>query len=366
MNSNKLLLITSEFPPQPGGIGNHALNLADSLQKEGMNITVLTNLRSENGVPEAKFDGDLKFEVKRVKRRKVIWISYFTRFIKAMQLIRNADTVLASGKFSLWLVFFLKLFYKKKYVAIIHGSELMLSNTFLKKFTNKCLTKFESIVAVSNYTKSLISDLNLENIKVIPNGFSILKRDARDEIHQKPEQLNLITVGNVTQRKGQHNVINAIPELLKSYPNLKYNIVGIPTEKDKIKILVNDLGVEKNVEFYGKVSEEKKCDLLANSSIFFMLSEQTTNGDIEGFGIAILEANAFGVPAIGSKDCGIEDAIDHQETGCLVHPTDIASIVKAVNVINESYSDYSRKANLWSKDFSWDKIVLKYLEIIKK
>ena len=97
-----------------------------------------------------------------------------------------------------------------------------------------------------------------------------------------------------------------------------------------------------------------------------MLSEETKNGDVEGFGIAILEANAFGIPAIGSKGCGIEDAIDDGETGYLVNVTDVNSILKAVTDINNSYSDFSKNSILWSKNFNWDKIVLQYLEILDK
>ena len=46
----------------------------------------------------------------------------------------------------------------------------------------------------------------------------------------------LITVGNLTQRKGQHNMINALPELLKKYPDLHYHCVGIPTEIEQYVI----------------------------------------------------------------------------------------------------------------------------------
>lgn len=366
MNSNKILFITSEFPPQPGGIGNHAFNLASSLQKEGQDITVLTDVRSTNGKNEQDFDQQLYFEVKRVKRRKIIVISYLDRFFKAMSLISKTDIVFASGKFSLWLVFFLRLFYNKKYIAIIHGSELLLPNKFLRKFTYRSLKKFDEIVAVSNYTKNVIRGLNLKNISVIPNGFSV------SEIHQsqlplkKPEALHLITVGNVTQRKGQHNVIKVIPELLKTFPKLTYHIVGIPTEKEKLEALANNLKVEGHIKFHGKVSEEKKHELLASSSIFMMLSEETKQGAIEGFGIAILEANALGIPAIGSKDCGIEDAISHKKSGCLVQPKEIKTIVDAVIEINTSFESYSKKAKDWSKQFTWDKIVKQYMKIVNK
>ena len=46
------------------------------------------------------------------------------------------------------------------------------------------------------------------------------------------------------------------------------------------------------------------------SDVFVMLSSPTSTGDVEGFGIAIIEANALSLPSIGAKDCGIEDALE--------------------------------------------------------
>ena len=55
------------------------------------------------------------------------------------------------------------------------------------------------------------------------------------------------------------------------------------------------------------------------SDIFVMLSEETTTGDVEGFGIAVIEANALGIPTIGTMGSGLEDAISDKITGFLVN-----------------------------------------------
>lgn len=364
MNSTKLLFITSEFPPQPGGIGNHAYNLALALQKETKQISILTDCRSQNGIPEKVFDDQLPFLVQRVKRRKLLAITYFDRFFKAMKQIKRVDTVLVSGKFSLWLFFFLQLFYNKKYIAVIHGSEVLLSNKILRKFTHICLKKLDSVIAVSNYTKSLVNKLSLKSVVVIPNGFTIPENQILNFDHENPPVLKLITVGNITQRKGQHNVLKTIPVLLKKFPNLQYHIVGIPTEKEKIEKLATKLEITKHIIFHGKVSEEKKWELLKSSSIFMMLSEATKSGDVEGFGIAVLEANAVGLPAIGSKNCGIEDAIAHGRSGVLVDAHDPDMIFDAVEEINNSHTEFSKNATVWSKNFSWNIIVKQYLEVL--
>ncbi len=364
MNSNKILFLSTEFPPQPGGIGNHAHYLALALYKEGKQITVIADRRSFDGKPEKEFDTLLPFNVLRIKRKKFIFLSYFDRFLKALKLIKSVDTVIASGKFSLWLVFFLKLFYNKKFIAIIHGSEVLLPNKIFRKFTDSCLKGFDKIITVSNFTKSLIKELDLKNVYVVPNGFTMSEKKSVYFLEQKPKNLNLITVGNVTRRKGQHNVVRALPLLKESYPGLLYHIVGIPTEKENIENLAKELGVLDLVIFHGKVSEEEKWELLFSSSIFVMLSEATSEGDVEGFGIAILEANALGIPAIGSIGCGIEDAIDHGNSGLLVNAQDPTEVLQAVVKINNSITEFSENANRWSENFRWDKIISQYLEVI--
>lgn len=360
----KTLILTSEFPPQPGGIGNHAVNLAKGLQGNGYEVNLLCDYRSKNTEAENEYDKTLPFKVKRISRKDLVFLSYIARVKAAIALAKNSELIVCSGKFSLWLGAFLSLFFNKNFVVIIHGSELKLPNIFLRKLTELSLKRFDKIVAVSNYTKSLVAHLKLENIVVIPNGFQ-LKSPTILQSYTKPVPV-LITVGNVTKRKGQHNIINAMPLLLKKYPDLKYHIVGIPTEKQKLEKLALNLKVEDSVVFFGKVSETEKLELLQEADVFIMLSETTKTGDAEGFGIAILEANALGVPAIGSFDCGIEDAINNGISGRLINNKNINQLADALEEILNNYDLYSQGAKSWSQNYTWEKVIKKYLTILKE
>ena len=359
----KALIIASEFPPQPGGIGNHALYLAKGMHAKGFKVKLISDTRSSNGKEESDFDKDLSFEVIRIPRKNVIFFSYFLRFKKAFDLSRDSDIVISSGKYSLWVGAVLSLFFKRKFVAIVHGSEVKLPNKFLKQITDLSLKKYSTVIAVSNYTKSLLSHLKLESVVVIPNGYT-LKTPTNFVRKEIPGPI-LITVGNVTKRKGQHNVIKALPGLLKKYPDLKYHIVGIPTGQVKLEKTMLKMGVESAVVFYGEVSESLKLELLQEADIFVMLSEATVKGDVEGFGIAILEANALGVPAIGARGCGIEDAVKHGFSGQLIPPQDPEQLEQAVEQILANYGTYSRQARIWSQDFTWDKIIKRYLKVLR-
>lgn len=363
MNSISILFITSEFPPQPGGIGEHAYQLAHSLSQQGKKITILTDRRSLDGREEAIFDTTLPFKVRRIKRNSFLTFTYLNRCRIALSMLRKHQIILVSGKFSLWMVSLLRKFTSKKIIAIIHGTEVLLPQKRQRKFTEKCLKQCDIVVAVSKFTASLVAHLLLKRVVIIPNGI-VIPESLKTPYKSKIDSLQLVTVGNLTQRKGQHNVIQVLPLLKKIIPEIHYHMIGLPTDKDKLQQLAEKLHVLPWVSFHGRVSALEKNQLLDASTIFMMLSEATDKGDVEGFGIAILEANARGLPAIGALGCGIEDAIEAGFSGELVDVKNPESIIDAINKIRLNYEVYSKNAVEWSLSFNWNTIVERYLLLI--
>lgn len=366
-SQKKILLVSSEFPPQPGGIGDHTFNLANQFSLNNFEVTVLVDCRSESGMEEKTFDKKLSFLVERIRVKKQRWKMYLKRISMLFSIIKQQDIIFASGKFSLWSVAFATLFYKKEYIAIIHGSEVNFTSFINRTLINNSLKRFQKIIAVSNYTKSLVAHLKLKNIEIIPNGHNSEKWG--DEIEEKvilKGKPNLISVGNVTERKGQLNVIKLLPEIIKNYPNLQYHCVGIPTEKELFLSEAKRLGVDKHITFYGRVSDQKLQQLVKASDICVMLSGETKTGDVEGFGIAILEANALGIPAIGSKNCGIEDAILEDNSGILVSNTSSEEFISAIDKIISNYTHFSLESKKWAAHHTWNKIINKYIEVLEE
>lgn len=363
----KVLIITSEFPPLPGGIGNHALHLALSLNIGGKEVTILTDQRSKHIQDDYNYDSELPIRVLRVKREKLNFITYFTRIYQALvYLKKNKEAkVLCSGKFSLWIGTIIHLFYSNKLVAVIHGSEINAGGFWSKKMTNLSFKKFDKLVAVSNFTKKLILQKNNNlNVDVINNGFSFPEFSKNRKEDTISDKLAIVTVGNVTYRKGQQNVIEALPLLKAKFPNIHYNIVGIPTEKKQFEDLAKSLNVLDTITFHGVLGEDDLIQTISNSKVFFMLSDNLKNGDVEGFGIAVLEANSYGLPAIGSKESGIADAIKQNFSGQLVNQKNPEEIVTALEKIMNDYENYSNNAMQWAKEFDWSIVVKKYLKVI--
>jgi glycosyltransferase involved in cell wall biosynthesis len=361
----RILIISSEFKPNTGGIGNHAYNLAKYLTIEGYRVHVLTDII---GIPVEQlkqFQLQQSFRITWVRRSKVVVKSYLRRLGNAITLSKNADKIICTGKFPLWTALLLSTFNNKtKFIAVVHGSELDLRSTIPAKLTIKALNIFPHIIAVSEYTKDFMPASAKGSITVIHNGI-----DPSDFISYTKQSFsttpNLITVGSITERKGQMNVIKALPGLVKHFPNIHYRMIGKPVITDELKKLAQELYVQQHVSFLGMLPNNDMKSILASSDIKVMLSNHTNEGDFEGFGIGILEANVVGVPAIGSAKSGIADAIKDKATGILVDQDNTDEIVGAVEEILNNYSQYSSAAKHWALQHDWKNIIQQYKAVIE-
>ncbi|WP_375234803.1 glycosyltransferase family 4 protein [Winogradskyella sp.] len=359
-----IVLLTSEFPPLPGGIGNHAYNLAEYLQQSGYKVSVIADQRDsiEN---ETKFDSELQSNVYRVALKRTRYFMYVKRIWLCFKLSKSADYLICSGKFPLWIGAILKPIISAKTIAVIHGTEVNFTNPKLKKSINSSLNRFDKIIAVSSFTKALVDDLILKNITVIPNGFSVSRlEDNNTDILELVGHPKLLTVGNVTERKGQANVIKHLPDLIKKYPDLHYHCVGFETEADACVDLAKSLDVFEYVTFHGHVTHKQLKSFYENADICVMLSKTMQTGDVEGFGIALIEANHFGLPTIGAKGCGIEDAVSNEKSGLLIDGQDSKEFVNAVIMILDNKATYEKGAKSWSELHQWQHIIKHYIDFI--
>ncbi|MFD2823341.1 glycosyltransferase family 4 protein [Lacinutrix iliipiscaria] len=364
VTKKNIVIVTSEFPPQPGGIGNHAYNLALYLSKNKFCVQVIADQRSENGGEEMIFDKELPFEVIRIKRYDFRFKMYVKRVAVTYKSLKQASHVIATGKFSLWNVALSSLFYKCKTLAVVHGTEVNFKTFTLKKSIDIALKKMDTVIAVSNYTKDLISHLK-RHVEVIPNGIDLKKWEAKDvpelAINGNPI---LTTVGRVSSRKGQLNVIKQLPELIKRFPKLHYHCIGIPTEAEAFKLEARALNVYEYITFHGSLDELVLKQILKQTDVFVMLSSESETGDVEGFGIAILEANALGIPAIGSKGCGIEDAVNTGVSGVLIDSNQTSEFIKGIEQILNNKNAYQSGAKSWAEQHDWSNIIKRYITFL--
>lgn len=366
-----VLILVWEFPPGPGGIGQHAYSVAEALYRQNFRVTILTT--SDYGTPmEIKsFDAQhTQLNIVRVAGSRIA--QHINRIWFALRLAMRVKPVhiICSGKGALWLLPLMKVVARKSRLsAFIHGSEVRLPSTVSRYFTWHSLRVADRLFCVSDFTKSLLPDLlrNRKEVTILPNGISLMELPK-----EKPSGLEsiesrgyprLLTVGQLTKRKGQQRVIQALPALLARWPHLHYHMVGLDTDRDRLLNLARELNVAHHITLHGRmVTRENLYRAYCAAEIFMMLSENQSDGDVEGFGIAILEANYFGVPAVGAKDCGIEDAIKHGATGFLVDGNDTQAIVHAVDACLTNRSNMQTGISAWVKQHDWDQLIKQFLK----
>ena len=368
--NKQLLLISSEFPPLPGGIGNHAYNLAKSLVLSGHLVDVITPFRSKNIGNEIIHDKELDFEVNRYFKKNINHIILFFKLIK-IKNINPSTTFIASGMVPLIICGFYKLFFKKnKIVLIAHGLDINPKRILLKILVSIAIKNFDLIIANSTYTSKIIYDNHNKKSVVINNGIDLeLFKNVSNLGKMKVPTLNrlkIVTVGTISERKGQKNIIEILPELIKIYKNLTYHMIGLPKDSESIMKLANKKNVVDNIFIHGALNNNKMVEILKSSDIFIMLSEKTFDGDYEGFGIAVIEANYLGLPVIGSQSCGLSDSIINGETGFLVNPKNTKEITVAFNSIIKKYEKFSKASRLHAKKYDWADVIVNYIEIFMK
>jgi phosphatidylinositol alpha-1,6-mannosyltransferase len=369
--SKLIFIITSEFPPGPGGIGQHAFSLSKALVGVGNCVKVLSPADYANSSEISSFDNKQQFEILRYPRLKGLK-TYSERLRITLKEIKKhiPSSIILTGKFSLWQGFFIKLFYPTiKTIAVLHGSEVNLSNKIFRLFTHFSISRADVLVPVSQFTKSLLPLWILNKhkfIKIIPNGIDL---PSDTFFSNSSVKLNgypvLLTVGHVTPRKGQHRLIKALPTLIKQWPTLHYHIVGQPNNRDLLSKLAISLNVQNSITFHGQISNYDDLNsYYSQADVFILLSENQHDGDVEGFGIVALEANLRGVPVIGAKYCGVEEAVSHKQSGFLVDGNLPNEILDAVNFCLSNRDRIRIEAVKWAQKHEWPLIVTEFKELL--
>lgn len=189
--------------------------------------------------------------------------------------------------------------------------------------------RFASMISVSGYTRrrmlELLPESMAERIHVVPNCVDKSHFESRREVGERPWHgcRYTLSIGELKERKGHHLSLAAWARVAPRHPDLHHFVVGRPSGDEyqaSLERTIEEAGVADRVHFLGNVSEDEKVDLVQRCEVFVHTPVTAADGGFEGFGIVYLEASASGVPVIGTRECGAEDAIVDETTGLLVAP----------------------------------------------
>ena len=361
------VISTRNFPPDVGGIQNLMEGLSNVLVNHGP-----VKVFADSFKDSETYDKNSKLSIERVsgfkflkKYRKSNLVNEFVKknnvralFFDHWKSIENINNQTLANTITF---------------CLIHSKEInhpIGSN--LNNRMNKAFKKANYIIANSNFTKDLSIKLGLneKNIKVINPGcnhpikFSNFFKKKAEDLY-KDSYPKIITIARLDKRKNHEKILMTIKNLKAKFPKIKYISIGEGDERSNLEKLKIELGLENEIILLNNVEEEFKAALLSNSNLFLMPSI-IHNKSVEGFGISFLEAASYKVASIGGNCGGERDSILDGKTGYICDGNDLNSIYGSVLKFfeNDNCNVLGSSAFEFSRNFSWNKIIKKYLDLI--
>lgn len=334
----RYLLVTLDFLPDHGGVARYYDALATSFPAHQLSVLAPSKTGAE------KIDASKSYAILRKKfLTRFFWPHWIPLVWNIFRLRSRYDFFLAGQVLPVGTVlYFLHNAFGVPYGVMTHGMDIALPGSHGRKASlrTKVLRNATFVVANSENTKKTLLALGIhsECIVVLLPGTTLTDtnvptekiKNFRQTLHIGEGSV-LLTVARLVERKGIDIVLQALPTVLKRFPDLHYCVVGDGPDRSRLEAIVNDLCLSGHVHFLGSVADLELPSLYAMATLFVLTPRELPgNADPEGFGIVYLEAGAFGLPVIGSKTGGVPEAVQHEENGLLVEQGNVQGTENAL------------------------------------
>lgn len=368
----KTLVVARVFPPAIGGSGQWMYGLYSRMPPGEY---VIAAGESEDGesfdrthqLPIYRLPLDLKSWGAVGWRSSSDYLGIYRRLRKIQSLEQisrvHAACVLPEGL----LAWMLSRRQEMPYLVYVHGEELnvLRKSRELTWLARRVFGGAAIIVANSHNTAGLLSDgwnAAADRIRVMHPGIDTREfcpasrnQEARRRLRWGDRPV-VLCVGRLQRRKGQDLLIRCLPRVRERIPDVLCAIVGDGEDAELLEQLVQQHGLRENVAFHGQLAgyelrqAYQQCDV-------FALPNREVGGDIEGFGIVLLEAQACGKPVIAGNSGGTRETIRPGETGELVDsvaPDELSTKLVRLLMDDERRRSMGVAARAWTVEhFSW-------------
>ena len=187
----------------------------------------------------------------------------------------------------------------------------------------------------SEATKQKLLELGApaEKMAKIPMGIDTDKIPFRERKIGPDNIIRILSVGRLVEMKGREYAIKAISRLSKKYDNLHYTIVGDGPLRDSLVRLSEELGISDKVYFAGWVDDKELERLYRTSHLFLHPSVVASDGNMEGQGVVLLEAQAHGLPIAATRHNAFVETVLDGKSGILVPERDEEALADAIEML---------------------------------
>lgn len=334
----KVFQIVPYYPPHVGGMEYYVQRLSEELVVQGHDVTVFTT--SNYQLPS----------IQRVNGVKIHFLKKMTNIYNIPIVPSLLSHLLNSLKPDLVHAHQYPVFFSdisavvallKKMPLLVHVHVVSDAKSPLSRFMSdiyyttlglQTLNIADTVIVPSQAyrTKLIGMHVNPEHLRVIPYGIDTKKFSQNQKGHEFRKKWNcensriILSVGRLNYQKGFHNLLLAMPAIIKHFPDTKLVVVGEGEQEAYLKSLAKLKGVASSVVFTGGLSQADipaayaACDVFVLPSLF------------ESFGISLIEAQAMGKPVVCTRTGGAPEAVLEGKTGLIVEPTDVKQLESAV------------------------------------
>lgn len=182
----------------------------------------------------------------------------------------------------------------------------------------------------------------------------------------------IVSVGSLRRRKGYRFSLEAFAEVRKRFPDLEYVIVGkryTDLYMERIAGVLERLGIKDKVHIRDSIETREELKWIYSKAEAFILLSQNDLHDVEGFGMVFLEAASQGLPLVGSRGCGVDDAVEEGKNAFLVGSKDSTAAADALSKIlcdPELRLRMSVHSRTFAQRFDWQAKTDELIKLYKK
>jgi len=365
----KVLMPVLHYWPVIGGLETWTQNIAERVSDKA-EIFVVTGKVKNQPLEEVKNKVKISrvslFSLKNLSYSSPIYILTTLPFIffKSLVLIKKKKIGLlhCQGFLSSFLGYLLSKICQIPYIVTVQRQENKRWHWFkLLAYKN---AKF-CIAASWFIRKEYFGKIGVKNVEVIPNGIdlerfkNLNRQESRKKLGFNGEYI-IMTVGRLEKVKGIDCLLKAMTTGELPRINYRLLIIGDGSERKNLESLTEKLGLKDRVKFLGQVPNKRIPEHLAAADCFVFPSLS------EGFGIAVLEARAAGLPIIATIRGGVVDIVQGGIHGLSINPDEPQSISGCISRIFSEKGlaqELIQKARVGLEKYDWQNISLRVLKL---
>lgn len=352
----RLLVVTNDFPPRPGGIQSFVHGVVSRLPPD--QVVVLTS----------RWRGAQQFDVKQpfsvVRHDTSVLLPTPAVRRRATSLLRDHDCSAvwfgAAAPLGL-LAPSLRAAGATRLIATTHGHEvgwaaLPGARSVLRRIASGVdvltylgdYTRGRLAQAVAPYDDRLRRLVPAVDTEVFGPAAGGAKLRADLGLADRPV---VVCVSRLMPRKGQDMLVRALPAIRRRAAGATLVLVGGGPSGKRLRRLAREVGVSDHVVFRGSVDHADLPAWYGVGDVFAMPCRERLGGiDLEGLGMVFLEAAGCGLPVVAGVSGGSVDAVRPGETGYLVDGRAVGEIAA---VVGDLLSDPARAAMMGERGRRW-------------